>query len=331
MKSKVVQTQSDPTSATTSTEAVIRTSGLSKRYREVDALHGLDLTVPRNSIFGFLGPNGAGKTTAIKLLLGLSRPTGGRATLFDLDSVRDSLAIRARVGYLAQDPRFYPHLTAREVLQFTARFFYRGPATAIGARIDETLELVGLADKADRPTKGFSGGERQRLGIAQAQVNHPDLLILDEPAAALDPVGRRDVLEVMERLRAHTTIFYSTHILDDVERVSDQVAILDHGRLVVSAPTVELLDGDTAGYELTIRGNGQEVAQVLRAQPWVTDVTEVPQDDSVTLLISVTDDDAAESRLLRLALADDVVVTAFGRTQSKLEDVFLHLVKGREQ
>jgi ABC-2 type transport system ATP-binding protein len=135
----------------------------------------------------------------------------------------------------------------------------------------------------------------------------------------------------MERLRAHTTIFYSTHILDDVERVSDQVAILDHGRLVVSAPTVELLDGDTAGYELTIRGNGQEVAQVLRAQPWVTDVTEVPQDDSVTLLISVTDDDAAESRLLRLALADDVVVTAFGRTQSKLEDVFLHLVKGREQ
>jgi ABC-2 type transport system ATP-binding protein len=190
---------------------------------------------------------------------------------------------------------------------------------------------VGLADKADRPTKGFSGGERQRLGIAQAQVNHPDLLILDEPAAALDPVGRRDVLEVMERLRAHTTIFYSTHILDDVERVSDQVAILDHGRLVVSAPTVELLDGDTAGYELTIRGNGQEVAQVLRAQPWVTDVTEVPQDDSVTLLISVTDDDAAESRLLRLALADDVVVTAFGRTQSKLEDVFLHLVKGREQ
>jgi ABC-2 type transport system ATP-binding protein len=128
-------------------------------------------------------------------------------------------------------------MTARETLEFTARFFYSGPAEAIQARIDETLELVGLADKADRPTKGFSGGERQRLGIAQAQVNYPDLLILDEPAAALDPVGRRDVLDVMERLRAYTTIFYSTHILDDVERVSDYVAILDHGRMVASSPT----------------------------------------------------------------------------------------------
>jgi ABC-2 type transport system ATP-binding protein len=330
MKSKVMQTQSDPNAATVSTDGVIRTSGLSKRYGDVDALDRLNLTVPRNSIFGFLGPNGAGKTTAIKLLLGLSRPTGGQATLFDMDSVRDSLAIRARVGYLAQDPRFYPHLTAREVLLFTARFFYRGPAAAISARIDETLDMVGLADKADRPTKGFSGGERQRLGIAQAQINHPDLLILDEPAAALDPVGRRDVLEVMERLRAHTTIFYSTHILDDVERVSDHVAILDHGRLVACAPTVELLDGDTASYELTIRGDEQPVTQVLVAQPWVTDVTAVPQNGSVTLLVSVTDDDAAESRLLRLVLgSDDVVVTAFGRTQSKLEDVFLHLVKGQ--
>ena len=112
-------------------------------------------------------------------------------------------------------------MTARETLRFTARFFYTGPKAAIEERIAETLDLVGLDDKADRPIKGFSGGERQRLGIAQAQVNYPDLLILDEPAAALDPMGRRDVLAVMERLRKHTTIFYSTHILEDVQRVSD--------------------------------------------------------------------------------------------------------------
>ena len=111
------------------------------------------------------------------------------------------VAIREKVGYLAQDPRYYDHLTARETLRFTARFFYKGPSRALEKRIDETLDLVGLADKADRPIKGFSGGERQRLGIAQAQVNEPDLLILDEPAAALDPMGRRDVLNVMERLR----------------------------------------------------------------------------------------------------------------------------------
>ena len=209
-------------------DLVISTEGLSKSYRGVAALEDLDLRVPRHAIFGFLGPNGAGKSTTIKLLLGLSRPTRGSATIFGLDSVRDSVAIRERVGYLAQEPRFYDHMTARETLRFAARFFYDGPADLIEERVAEVLDLVGLDDRADRPIKGFSGGERQRLGIAQAQVNYPELLILDEPAAALDPMGRRDVLEVMERLRKHTTIFYSTHILDDVQRVSDSVAIMNH-------------------------------------------------------------------------------------------------------
>jgi ABC-2 type transport system ATP-binding protein len=232
------------------------------------------------------------------------------------------------VGYLAQDPRFYTHLTARETLAFTARFFYRGPAEAIRARIDETLELVGLADKADRPTKGFSGGERQRLGIAQAQVNYPDLLILDEPAAALDPVGRRDVLDVMERLRAYTTIFYSTHILDDVERVSDYVAILDHGRMVASSPTAALLDGDSTTYELTVRGDEHAVLRALRTHSWVSNITTASQNGSTALTISVTDERAAESGLLRSVIAtDDVVVAAFGRKHFNLEDVFLQLVK----
>jgi ABC-2 type transport system ATP-binding protein len=232
------------------------------------------------------------------------------------------------VGYLAQDPRFYTHMTARETLEFTARFFYQGPAAAIRARIDETLELVGLEDKADRPTRGFSGGERQRLGIAQAQINYPDLLILDEPAAALDPVGRRDVLDVMERLRAYTTIFYSTHILDDVERVSDFVTILDHGRMVASAPTADLLDGDSTTYQLTIRGDQEAALRVLRSHPWVSDITTAPQNGSIAMTVSVTDEQAAESELLRSVIAtDDVVVTAFGRRHFNLEDVFLQLVK----
>ena len=223
------------------TAAVITTSGLTKTFKGVAALKALNLNVPQHSIFGFLGPNGAGKTTTIKLLLGLSKPTAGHASIFGHDIVSGSVAIRQRVGYLAQDPRYYEYMTARETLRYTARFFFKGPAKAIEERINTTLELVGLNDKADRPIKGFSGGERQRLGIAQAQINYPDLLILDEPAASLDPQGRRDVLEVMERLRKHTTIFYSTHILSDVQRVSDSVAILNHGELVAQASIHDLL------------------------------------------------------------------------------------------
>src|SRR5215213_5630756 len=140
---------------------VIQTFGLTKTYKGSNALQNLDLQVPQNSICGFLGPNGAGKSTTIKLLLGLIRPSQGKAEIFGMDSVRDSVAIRQRVGYLAQDPRYYDHMTARETLRFTARFFYSDPKQMIENRINETLELVGIADKADRPVKSFSGGERQ--------------------------------------------------------------------------------------------------------------------------------------------------------------------------
>ena len=149
----------------------IETNGLSKAYGSIQALRPLDLKVARNSICGFLGLNGAGKTTMIKLLLGLAQPTGGRGHVFGKDIEKENDEIRRRVGYLAQDPRFYDYMTARETLRFTARFFYAGTRAEIEKRVAETLELAGLADKADRRIKGFSGGERQRLGIAQAQVS----------------------------------------------------------------------------------------------------------------------------------------------------------------
>jgi ABC-2 type transport system ATP-binding protein len=293
--------------------------------------------VARHSIFGFLGPKGAGKSTTIKLLLGLAKPTGGSATIFGQDSVRDSVAIREKVGYLAQDPRYYDHMSARETLRFAARFFYRGPKRAIEERIAETLDLVGLADKADRPIKGFSGGERQRLGIAQAQINHPDLLILDEPAAALDPMGRRDVLAVMERLRKHTTVFYSTHILEDVQRVSDSVAILNHGQLVAQAPIAELLNGSSGiTYTLAMRGDIAAARARIASQPWVASVAAdttadrgMSGGDHSTLQVRVTDAAAAEARLLRLLLDDPhMTVIEFGRTKQNLEAIFLQIVEG---
>lgn len=312
-------------------EAVIRTTGLSKSYRGVDALKGLDLEVRRNSIFGFLGPNGAGKTTTIKLLLGLARPTSGSATLFGLDSERDTLDVRRKIGYLAQDPRYYDYMTARETLRFTARFFFSGPGPELERHVADTLDLVGLADKADRPIRGFSGGERQRLGIAQAQIARPELLILDEPAASLDPMGRRDVLEVMAKLRAHTTIFYSTHILEDVQRVSDTVAILNQGHLVAQAPIGELLAGSGhTTYTIELAGAVDAARRRVAGLAWVLSLDEEPIGrDAVRWQVAVGDDGAADTLLARTILADEGVrLQSFGRRRYQLEDVFMNLIEG---
>ncbi len=191
------------------------------------------------------------------------------------------------------------HMTAREILRFKARFYYSGPKNAIEERIEETLEMVELDDKADRPIKGFSGGERQRLGIAQAQIHRPDLLILDEPAANLDPMGRRDVLKIMEDLRKYSTVFYSTHILDDVQRVSDTVAILNHGELVAQASIEELLMGSGGTvYSITFKRGHDEAQRRISTQEWVSGVTVVQGDVRTTLQVAVTDEETAEDDLL---------------------------------
>jgi len=315
-----------------SNNLVISTEGLSKSFGEVHALKSLDLRVPQKSIFAFLGPNGAGKTTTIKLLLGLLKPTRGGGKILGMDILQDSVDIRARIGYLPQDTRFYEHMTARQTLEYTARFFYAGPQAEIDQRVNEMIELVGLENKADRPIKGFSGGERQRLGIAQAEVNYPDLLILDEPAANLDPQGRRDVLEVMSRIRKHATIFYCTHILDDVQRVSDQVAIVNQGDLVTQASIEELLAGTgDLIYTVTLRGDaGDQVASAysqVTQQPWVSGIESNRENGQITWQVSVTDEAAAEDQLMSLLVSSGLKVSNFSRKEHNLEDVFINIVE----
>ena len=214
------------------------------------ALAGLDLEIQRGTIFGFLGPNGAGKTTTLRLLTGLAHPTSGSAMVAGVDAARshDRGGRRGRVdaprdatfGYLDQDPRFYGWMRGRELLELVADL-YRMDRTERRARIAEMLELVGLSEAAGRSIGGYSGGMRQRLGLAAAMLARPAVLFLDEPVSALDPAGRHDILEVIGRLRGTTTVFMSTHILNDVERVCDRVAILDHGRLLADAPIEDLL------------------------------------------------------------------------------------------
>ena len=310
------------------TQNVIETIGLTKSFENIHALQGVNLSVPRNSIFGFLGPNGAGKTTLIKLLLGLSKPTSGSGRIMGLDMVSDSIEIRKKTGYLAQHPIFYDHMTARDVLRFKASLHNLCEAEKL---IEESLELVGLEDNADRCIKKFSGGEMQRLGIAQAQISKPEILILDEPAASLDPMGRRDVLKIMESLRQYSTVFYSTHILDDVQRVSDMVAILNHGKMVAQAPIESLLNGGSnSHYTIKLKHDPMPALKVLQAQPWVTSI-DLKTGSSSVLDVAVSDDELVEENLLKLLVNEaNATVVDYRKTVYELEDVFINLVEAEQ-
>ena len=300
--------------------------GLTKRYGKVLALDHLELQVPPGSIFGFLGPNGAGKTTTLRLLTGLARPTAGTASVDGVDATTGGRTLARRIGYLDQDPRFYGWLTARELLLLVGQLHELDPKE-LPRRVDEVLGVVGLTEAADRRISGYSGGMRQRLGVGQAMLPRPTVLFLDEPVSSLDPAGRRDVLELIGSLRGTTTVFMSTHILTDVERICDRVGIMDRGRLVTEAPMDELLEQHARPiFELDPEpGQAASVAvlvQALRAAAWVRDV----QDEHGLLRVVVADTAVASAAILPLVAAANVSLVRFERVRPSLEDVFLQLV-----
>jgi len=304
----------------------VSTRGLTKRYRLDVALDGLDLDVPAGCVFGFLGPNGAGKTTTLRLLTGLARPTAGSATVAGIDATTGGRALAERIGALDQDPRYYGWMTGRELLTFVGRLHGLDGA-ALRARVDEVLETIGLVDAAKRRIGGYSGGMRQRLGIGQAILPRPSVLFLDEPVSSLDPAGRRDVLELIGRLRGTCTVFMSTHILNDVERVCDRVGILDHGRLVTEAPMDELLASHARPILELDPEPDQDAAiaalvATLRGQAWTRDV----RMESGLVRVFVTDAERAATEMLPLVVASGVRVGRFERVRPTLEDVFLALV-----
>ncbi len=305
--------------------AAIETRGLRKRYRRVEALCGLDLEVPEGSICGFLGPNGAGKTTTMKILLGLIQPSEGWASILGNDLDTNSLSTRSRIGYLPQDPSFFRRSTVRNVLRFVTHRYLTGSRSDIAARVDETLALVGLDDRADRKVKALSGGELRRLGIGQAVIGHPDLLILDEPSVGLDPEGRRQVLDLLDDLRGKMTIFYSSHILDDVERVADHVVVLDHGKIIDQGPMSRFLGGSSVAYVVSLDGDGAGVIDRLGHEPWVTAIRPI---GTGRWEVEAVDRAAAERGLLRtLAGGNTTRVTELRPTQRNLEDIYLDLVE----
>jgi len=211
---------------------------LSKRYGHTVALAGLSMTVARGEVFGFLGPNGAGKTTAVKLLLGLARPTGGEAMV--LGAPAGDRETRRQIGYLPELFRFQSWLTAREVLVLHCRLM-RLPKTRWAPAADEALRAVGLSDRGDDRVGTFSKGMQQRLGLGAALLGEPSLVVLDEPTSALDPVGRHDVRVIIRELRDRgTTVFLNTHLLEEAEHVCDRVTILSKGRSVATGTLGEL-------------------------------------------------------------------------------------------
>jgi ABC-2 type transport system ATP-binding protein len=308
----------------------IRIRGLTKRFGKIVALDALDLDIPRGIVFGLLGPNGAGKTTTIRLLTGLARPTAGSAAIDGIDvGSSGGVESRRRLGVLDQEPHFYGWMTGRELLAFVGDLLGLESAE-LDTRIDETLDQVGLTEAGDRRISGYSSGMRQRLGIGQAIIGRPDILILDEPVSSLDPEGRRDLLALIGNLRQSATVLFSTHVLSDVERVCDRVAILDAGRLVTEAPIEELLDQFAPPRYRLEAEPGQDarveaLAGGLRRQPWVT----AADVDGAHLIVSVADDDRAATELLPIVAAVGLRILTFERERPTLEDAFLRLV-GRD-
>jgi ABC-2 type transport system ATP-binding protein len=315
----------------TTSPAQVVCHGLTKRFggaHGVLAVDGLDLDVPAGSVFGLLGPNGAGKTTTLRLITGLARPTAGAVSIDGRLAASDGSSARRGIGVLDQDPRYYGWMTGRELVELAGRLQGLTVADARDRAVT-TLELVGLAGATQRRIAGYSGGMRQRLGIAQALVASPSLLILDEPVSSLDPEGRRDLLSLIEHLRASATVIFSTHVLADVERICDRIGIMDHGRLVTEGPLDDLL-GRYAQPVYRIEpepGQSATVARLvvtLRATSWIDGVTE--ESEGARLIVSVTDEATASAGLLPLVVETGLRVAVFERARPTLEDVFLRLV-----
>ena len=241
---------------------VIMTENLTKvfrigfRGRRVTALSNLNLEVKKGEIFGFLGPNGAGKTTTIKILMGLIYPTKGKAWIMDREL--GDVEVKSHIGFLPEQPYFYDYLTASEFLEFYGQLFGL-ERKELRTRIKSLLALVGLEKAADIQLRKFSKGMLQRIGIAQALINHPELIVLDEPMSGLDPIGRKDIRDIILRLKEEgKTIFFSTHIIPDVEMICDRVGILMNGELVNVGRLNDIIDAKIKYIEIITTGIDRE-------------------------------------------------------------------------
>jgi ABC-2 type transport system ATP-binding protein len=299
--------------------------GLTRTYGKVNALDALDLEVEQGSVFGYLGRNGAGKTTTIRLLTGLAHPTKGDAWVNGIQVTGGDERARAQFGYLPEVPAFYTWMTPLEYLHYIGQLFDIDSKER-KQRVDELLEISGLQKAAKRRIGGFSRGMRQRLGLAQAMINHPPVLFLDEPTSALDPAGRKSVLDMIDNMRRKTTIFLSSHILADIERVCDTIAIIHEGNLILVSDRDELMSryqSNTIELEsdlFEIEEDGPFLT-ALRNQTWVAEIELLGK----IIKVMVNDPKQAKEQMLKMIVNYELTVDRYEWIRPSLEEVFLDI------
>lgn len=302
----------------------VETRGLAKTYRNGKALDGLDLNVPEGCIYGFLGPNGAGKTTTLKILTGMTRPSGGSVHILGRPVDFGSGRNLSDVGFLPDVPGFYDWMTAGEFLAFCAGLFSLDRA-ATKQRVGGLLEQVGLADTGKKKIGGFSRGMKQRLGIAQALVNQPRVVLLDEPVSALDPVGRKEVMDIIQGLSGRHTVFFSTHVLADVERVCDRVVIINRGKALLEG-SLEDIKAMNAPHAIELEAEDTCPEELAAWLGMVAGVSRAVPENGRRIVLTVTDLALARAGILRLVVEKGVRLRRFEVLEPTLEDIFMKVV-----
>jgi ABC-2 type transport system ATP-binding protein len=310
-----------------SDDRVIRTKGLTKHYGEVTAVDHLDLEIHRGEVFGLLGPNGAGKTTTILMLLGLSEPSAGKARVLGFDPTRQPLEIKRRVGYMPDNVGFYGDLTGRQNLVYTARLNSL-PPKEIDQRIGDLLDLVGLPDVADRKVGTYSRGMKQRLGVADALIKDPAVLILDEPTVAIDPEGVTEMLDLIRSLARDrgVTIVLSSHLLHQVESVCDRVGIFAKGRMVAIGRLAQLAAKVLEGPLVLEVGTDADpgVGELLRSQRGVSDVRQDGHDPRIWF---VTTQANARDEVAQALLRAGRSIWQLRVQGTELDEIYLHYAR----
>ncbi len=299
----------------------IECKGLTKQFGKTLALDHLDLKIKENSIFGFLGPNGAGKTTTIKLMCGLLKPTDGSVTIQGKNVLREDA--RKIVGYLPEEPAFYGWMDGREFLDYMGKLF-KISAQDRKERIKELSELMQMEDALSKKISKYSKGMKQRLGIIAALINNPSILILDEPCADLDPLGRMRILESISQFER--TVFFSSHILSDIERVSDEVGIIHKGRLLIQSELNTLKKMFIKPVlEVTVEEGLSILEKMVLQCNWVENI----QKEGNSLRILSKDIEESKKEIPRLIYESKAIVTKYEVLSPELEDIFKQIVEGK--